>query len=185
MTTTPERTATLTSLVAAEIRAWLGRLDVRPSELARRMGENDQWMSTRLKGRTPINVNDLQRFADALGVTVIQLLPASARVASRSQGAGTGSGVRDLNVSSCSLSPSDDGRRAVVHAPEGRPTRHLAAGTGPYGGGRRDAVRPARPSVSLNRPWRSSSQHISVTADAPTTWSPDRLAASTAAASAR
>lgn len=52
MTTTPERTATLTSLVAAEIRAWMGRLDVRQSELARRVGETDQWMSMRLKGRT-------------------------------------------------------------------------------------------------------------------------------------
>jgi transcriptional regulator with XRE-family HTH domain len=76
MTTTPERSATLTDLVAAEIRAWLGRLDVRPSELARRMGENDQWLSTRLKGRTPINVNDLHRIAKALGLQVWQLMPA-------------------------------------------------------------------------------------------------------------
>lgn len=75
MTTTPERTATLTSLVAAEIRAQMGRLDVRQSELARRLGENDQWVSTRLKGRTPINLNDLHRFAKALGLNVFDLMP--------------------------------------------------------------------------------------------------------------
>lgn len=75
MTTTPERTATLTSLVAAEIRALMGRQDVRQSELARRMGESDQWMSMRLKGRTPIDVNELQRIAVALGVRVHELLP--------------------------------------------------------------------------------------------------------------
>lgn len=75
MTTTPERTATLTDLVAAEIRSWLGRLDVRPAELARRMGENDQWLSTRLKGRTPINLNDMHRIAKALGLQVHQLMP--------------------------------------------------------------------------------------------------------------
>jgi transcriptional regulator with XRE-family HTH domain len=76
MTTTPERTATLTSLVAAEVRAWMGRLDVRQSELARRMGESDQWLSMRLKGRTPIDVNELHRIAKALGLGVHQLLPA-------------------------------------------------------------------------------------------------------------
>lgn len=75
MTTTPERTATLTALVAAEIRALLGRLDVKPAQLARQLGENDQWLSTRLKGRTPINVNDLHRIASALGVGVHELLP--------------------------------------------------------------------------------------------------------------
>jgi transcriptional regulator with XRE-family HTH domain len=84
MTTTPERTATLTSLVAAEIRATMGRLDVRQSELARRMGETDQWMSMRLKGRTPIDINELSRIAKALEVGVHDLLPppdAAARAA--------------------------------------------------------------------------------------------------------
>lgn len=39
------------------------------------MGENDQWVSTRLKGRTPIDLNDMHRFAKALGVGVYDLLP--------------------------------------------------------------------------------------------------------------
>lgn len=75
MTTMPERTATLSALVAAEVRAQMGRLGVRQNELARRMGENDQWVSSRLKGRTPIDLNDLYRFAKALGIGVYDLLP--------------------------------------------------------------------------------------------------------------
>jgi len=75
MTTTPERTATLTELVAAQIRSLLGYRDMKPSELARQLGENDQWMSVRLKGRVPINLNDMHRIANALGVPVGQLMP--------------------------------------------------------------------------------------------------------------
>lgn len=132
MTTTPERSATLTALVAAEIRAWLGRLDVRPSELARRLGENDQWMSTRLKGRTPINVNDLQRIADAMGLSVVELLPAKA-----SRPTGKTSGGGDLNDSSGQLSPS-----AVAPRPKTHAGSHVATRTGPLSHGRRDATRP-------------------------------------------
>lgn len=66
---------TLSAQVAAEIRAWMGRLDVRQSELARRLKETDQWVSMRLKGRTPIDLNELQRIASALGIEVGQLFP--------------------------------------------------------------------------------------------------------------
>jgi transcriptional regulator with XRE-family HTH domain len=54
----------------------MGRLQVRQSELARRLGQNDQWLSMRLRGVTPINLNELQLIADALGVAVGKLLPA-------------------------------------------------------------------------------------------------------------
>lgn len=77
MTTTPERTATLTALVAAEIRAQMGRLNVKQAELARRMGENDTWVHARLKQGTPIDLNDLLRFARALGVGVHDLMPSA------------------------------------------------------------------------------------------------------------
>lgn len=70
----------LSPRVAAEIRAWMGRLDVRQSELARRLGQNDEWLSSRLKGPTPINLNDLQRIATALGVAVVDLFPRDMRV---------------------------------------------------------------------------------------------------------
>jgi transcriptional regulator with XRE-family HTH domain len=114
MTTTPERTATLTSLVAAEVRAWMGRLDVRQSELARRMGETDQWMSMRLKGRTPIDLNELQRIADALDVPLIQLLPLA-----------THSDSRDLNPRLSRPGRKDDPKPVRDVAPRrfGQPRR--------------------------------------------------------------
>lgn len=123
MTTTPERTATLTTLVAAEIRAWMGRLDVRQSELARRMGETDQWMSMRLKGRTPIDLNELQRIADALGVSIVQLLPPAIR-----------SGGSMPNERSSAIDHSADDK------PTEPPVRHIA--TRPFGPIRRDPSRP-------------------------------------------
>jgi hypothetical protein len=75
MTTTPERSATLTELVAAQIRSLLGYRDMKPAELARSIGENDQWVHVRLKGKVPLNVNDMHRIAGALGVGVHELLP--------------------------------------------------------------------------------------------------------------
>jgi hypothetical protein len=144
MTTTPERTATLTTLVAAEIRAWMGRLDVRQSELARRLGETDQWMSMRLKGRTPIDLNELQRVATALGLSVLDLMPAGA---SRVSGA-TGGGPTQTIV------PVES---PVRHRTPVRPVRassHVATRPGPLGqGGRRDATRPVSAvPANLRRP---------------------------------
>lgn len=75
MTTAPERTATLTDIVTRKIRARMGWLDIRQNEVARRMGENSQWVSTRINGVTPINLNDLARFAKALEVGLHELLP--------------------------------------------------------------------------------------------------------------
>jgi len=121
MTTTPERTATLTALVAAEIRAQMGRLDVRQSELARRMGETDQWMSMRLKGRTPIDVNELSRIAKALGIGVHELLPPPDVAATAS------TSVIDLNPARHVWTPISS--PPVVNRPPGRrdarrPDRH-------------------------------------------------------------
>lgn len=123
----------------------MGRLDVRQSELARRLGENDQWLSTRLKGRTPINLNELQRIAQALGLGVLDLLPAQA-----SQGAGRGSVRSDLNDSSCSPAPSDDRFRVTPPRPNVRTHRHVVSSGGPFGGGRRDATRPVS-AIPLNK----------------------------------
>lgn len=81
MTTPRQGAATLTALVAAEIRASMGRQGVRQSELARRLGESDQWLSMRLRGRTPLNINEILRIARALGVDLYQLLPSPEVVA--------------------------------------------------------------------------------------------------------
>lgn len=124
MTTTPERTATLTTLVAAEIRAWMGRLDVRQSELARRMGETDQWLSMRLKGRTPIDLNELQRMCSALGVNAVDVLQQA---------------LRDS---------SETDRPIEVPASPARRSSHVA--TRPMAPSRRDATRPSSP-VPPNR----------------------------------
>lgn len=75
MSITPVGTRTFSAHVAAEIKAWMGRLDVRQTELARRLGQNDTWLSTRLRGSTPIDLNELQRIADALEVKIVDLLP--------------------------------------------------------------------------------------------------------------
>ena len=71
----------LSSQVAAEIRAWMGRREIRQTQLAASLGVTDQWLSMRLKGRTPIDLNELQRIAWALDVQVVDLLPGAARQA--------------------------------------------------------------------------------------------------------
>ena len=82
MTTAPERrTATLTELVAQEIDAVRGRKRMSQAKLAKLMGKTPMWVSLRLRGRQPIDMNDLWLFAKALGVSVHQLLPSPEAVA--------------------------------------------------------------------------------------------------------
>ena len=76
MTITPEAPAkTLTQLVATEIKVQMARSDVRQSQLARKIGKTEQWLSVRLRGIQPIDVNDMMLIARALGVGVHDLLP--------------------------------------------------------------------------------------------------------------
>ena len=75
MTITPtETTDKLSSLVAAEIRAVMGRNRVRQAHLARRLAVNDVWLSVRLTGKQAIDLNDLQRIAAGLDVSVLDLI---------------------------------------------------------------------------------------------------------------
>lgn len=53
----------------------MGREMVKQSELARTLDTNQQWVSVRLRGRQPIDLNDLERIAAALGVEVADLMP--------------------------------------------------------------------------------------------------------------
>ncbi|SBT64258.1 hypothetical protein GA0070622_1228 [Micromonospora sediminicola] len=66
----------------------MGRLGVNQAELAKRLGHNAQWLSVRISPRATVamNLDEVQRIADALGILVINLLPqyASQRV-SRSE----------------------------------------------------------------------------------------------------
>lgn len=76
MTITPEAsTKTLTQLVATEIRVQMARAEIRQSQLARDISKTEQWLSVRLRGRQPIDLNDLHLIARGLGVPVHQLLP--------------------------------------------------------------------------------------------------------------
>lgn len=76
MTTTPEVSAkTLTQLVALEIRLAMVRHELKQSQLARLINKTEQWLSVRLRGRQPIDLNDLALIARALDVPVHELLP--------------------------------------------------------------------------------------------------------------
>lgn len=66
----------LTQMVATQIKLQMVLADdIKQSQLARKMGRTEQWLSVRLRGKQPIDVNDLALIAGALGVGVHQLLP--------------------------------------------------------------------------------------------------------------
>jgi len=67
--------ASLSGRVAEEIRALMARRRVRQSNLARQLNVSEQWVSARLLGKQPIDLNDLERIAAALQVDVVDLLP--------------------------------------------------------------------------------------------------------------
>lgn len=67
--------ATLSVRVAEEIRGWMGKRRVTGAELARRLGVSQMWVSYRLSGKQPIDLNDLEMISKALSVPVRQLLP--------------------------------------------------------------------------------------------------------------
>lgn len=76
MSITPEAPAkTLTQLVATEIKVQMARADIRQSELARKIGKNEQWLSVRLRGRQPFDINDMALVATGLGIGIHDLLP--------------------------------------------------------------------------------------------------------------
>ncbi len=75
MTQANERTATLSELVAEEIRALMARRRVSGRQLAAQLQVSPSWVSYRLTGTQPIDVNDLLLIAHALEVGVHDLLP--------------------------------------------------------------------------------------------------------------
>lgn len=128
MTTTPEqRTATLSELVAEEIRALMGRRRVSQAQLARGIGKTEMWVSLRLRGRQPIDLNDMMLIAGELGVGIHDLLP-SPEVAAR---------ARPLNVHS-------DGPGPYVRPTSPRPVTPRPASR-PLVPTRRDTTRPGSP----------------------------------------
>jgi DNA-binding Xre family transcriptional regulator len=67
--------ADLSDRVAEEIRSWMGRRRLSGAALARALGVSPAWVSYRLTGTQPIDLNDLQRIAAVLNVEAADLLP--------------------------------------------------------------------------------------------------------------
>lgn len=125
MTTTPEAPAkSLTQQVAEEIRVVLARRLMRQSELARTMGRGEQWLSVRLRGIQPIDLNDLAEIAQALGVSAGELLP-------RNQG------HPNLRSGTRYEQPTPTRRRRDTPHPVSRPRRDTTRPTSPVPPNRR------------------------------------------------
>lgn len=71
-------TLSLSESVAAEIRALMARRMMTQAELAEKIGVSEMWVSRKARGRQVIDLDDLQRIADALDVAVVDLLPTTA-----------------------------------------------------------------------------------------------------------
>ena len=75
MTMTPTgKTTSLAQRVAAEIRAEMARQLLTQSELARRLGVIEMWLSRRLRGRQPLDLDELERIASVINVPVPELI---------------------------------------------------------------------------------------------------------------
>jgi transcriptional regulator with XRE-family HTH domain len=141
MTQASERTATLSQMVAEEIRALMARRRMSGRQLAVELGVSPSWVSYRLTGAQPIDVNDLMLISRALGVGVHDLLPppnlaATARTG-HSRLAGTSERGGDLNASLRQLARSE-----ITLPPIGAPKRHPVPGRSPMSPQRRDSIRP-------------------------------------------
>lgn len=53
----------------------LGRRRMSQAQLARTLGQSQMWVSDRLRGIQPIDLDDMNRIARALGVGVYDLMP--------------------------------------------------------------------------------------------------------------
>jgi len=78
-TDTASPSQSLASYVIGEILALMGRRRMNNTELGRRLGVPDYWVGRRLNGKIPIDLNDVQRIAAALGVPATDLFPSSKR----------------------------------------------------------------------------------------------------------
>ena len=105
----------------------MGRKRMSGAKLAKQLGVSDMWVSYRLRGVQPIDLNDLERIADALGVPVIDLFPRDT--------------VRPNNRSTRSAVQVTSPTRPAVDRPKGRPAN---GSTRPQSSGPATRRRPAR-----------------------------------------
>jgi len=104
----------MTSKVAEEILALMGRRRINKAELARRLEVSRTWVTNRLTGDQEIGVNELQRIAAVLGVTASDLVPKNTVWQSR-----PALGERVVATAGEARSPRP---RTATHRP-GRPVR--------------------------------------------------------------
>lgn len=125
-----QSTSSLSARVAEEIRVALVRRRMSGKRLAHETGMSQSAISARLTGVTPIDLNELEKIADVLGVDLRDLLPARARDGGTTnaryrQTAVTAPGYADpnltdrpptypLNDRSPALAPAQRARRPVV-----------------------------------------------------------------------
>lgn len=74
---TPVSRTPLTQRLGLEIKVAMVRRGISGRRLAAALGESQTWVSTRLNGITPIDVNDLERIAEALGTDPAELISAA------------------------------------------------------------------------------------------------------------
>lgn len=127
-------TATLSDRVAEEVRAMLARRRVSGRKLADQLGVSPSWVSYRLTGTQPIDLNDLERIASALNVEVTDLLPRSSegRVVASSSATNQRSGHKAGRLRQSSSRTITKRHVAPAH-PIGRPetSSHTTIPTGP------------------------------------------------------
>lgn len=71
----------LSEKISSEVRAELARQRLSQAEVATAMGRSQAYLSRRLSGETPFDVDDLDRLTEILGVPVTALLGALADAA--------------------------------------------------------------------------------------------------------
>lgn len=137
-TNAPKRTR-LRELAAEEIRVILARRRMSAAELSRRTGIRQQALSRRMTGETAFDLDDLERIAEVLGVSVADLLPtgrtrgSSAEVTTRYPG----DAERPTRAVTARTTPTRAPR------PNGRPRGATSPGGGtPKQSSRRPAILP-------------------------------------------
>lgn len=126
------RSATsLSTFAAEEIRVLLVRRKMKQIELATRLGQNEMWISRRLRGVQPITLDELAQIAEVLGVYPADLLPRSSEgrlITTAAPRSGTGSGTNDRS-SRLSDWPRTGGHTSRTPRPSSttRPSRLRAA----------------------------------------------------------
>jgi transcriptional regulator with XRE-family HTH domain len=68
----------LADFARGQIRAEMARQELTAGQLAARLGVSDMWVSRRLRGLTPIAVDELEQIANALNLPVSIFLERSA-----------------------------------------------------------------------------------------------------------